>query len=120
MMRIVHLEGPLSICRRVLEEIIADIDNGLRVEDEGFAQLISGSSVSLDDIRRNSYGVFRQLRRWSSGSPWVWFKPGWRNAQKEDKPSALRESEEGGEIIAGRHGRCGVLELRGSLPNRAL
>jgi len=34
MMRNVHLEGPLGSCRRVLEEIIADIDNGLRVEDE--------------------------------------------------------------------------------------
>src|ERR1700731_1652875 len=32
MMRNVHLEGPLGSCRRVLE-IIADIDNGLRVED---------------------------------------------------------------------------------------
>ena len=31
MMRNVHLEGPLGSCRRVLEEIIADIDNGLRV-----------------------------------------------------------------------------------------
>jgi hypothetical protein len=38
MMRNVHLEGPLGSCRRVLEEIIADIDNGLRVENEGFAQ----------------------------------------------------------------------------------
>ena len=56
MMRNVHLEGPLGSCRRVLEEIIADIDNGLRVEDEGFAELIVGSAVSLDDIRRKSYG----------------------------------------------------------------
>jgi hypothetical protein len=31
MMRNIHLEGPLGSCRRVLEEIIADIDNGLRV-----------------------------------------------------------------------------------------
>ena len=54
--RDVHLEGPLGSCRRVLEEIIADIDNGLRVEDEGFAELIEGSQVSLDDIRRRSYG----------------------------------------------------------------
>ena len=29
----------------MLEEIIADIDNGLRVEDEGFAELIVGSAV---------------------------------------------------------------------------
>ena len=56
MMRNGHLEGPLGSCRRVLEEIIADIDNGLRVEDEGFAELIVGSAVSLDDIRRRSYG----------------------------------------------------------------
>lgn len=56
MMRNVHLEGPLGSCRRVLEELIADIDNGLRVEDEGFAELIVGSAVSLDDIRRKSYG----------------------------------------------------------------
>jgi ATP-dependent Clp protease protease subunit len=51
-----HLEGPLGSCRRVLEEIIADIDNGLRVEDEGFAELIVGSAVTIDDIRRRSYG----------------------------------------------------------------
>jgi ATP-dependent Clp protease, protease subunit len=56
MMRNVHLEGPLGSCRRVLEEIIADIDNGLRVEDEGFAELIVDSTVSLEDIRRESYG----------------------------------------------------------------
>ena len=56
MTRNVHLEGPLGSCRRVLEEIIADIDNGLRVEDEGFAELIAGSAVSLDDIRSRSYG----------------------------------------------------------------
>jgi hypothetical protein len=56
MTRDVHLEGPLGSCRRVLEEIIADIDNGLRVEDEGFAELIEGSRVSLDDIRQRSYG----------------------------------------------------------------
>ena len=56
MMRNVHLEGPLGSCRRVLEEIIADIDNGLRAEDEGFAELIVGSAVTLDDIRRRSYG----------------------------------------------------------------
>jgi ATP-dependent protease ClpP protease subunit len=56
MTRDVHLEGPLGSCRRVLEEIIADIDNGLRVEDEGFAELIDGSRVSLEDIRQRSYG----------------------------------------------------------------
>ena len=56
MSRTVHLEGPLGSCRRVLEEIIADIDNGLRVEEEGFAELIEGSSVTLEAVRRRSYG----------------------------------------------------------------
>ena len=56
MLRNLHLEGPLGSCRRVLEEMIADIDNGLRVEEEGFAELIGESAVSLDDIRRRSYG----------------------------------------------------------------
>jgi len=52
----VHPEGPLGSYRRVLEEIIADIDNGLRVEDDGFVELIVGSTISLDDIRRKAYG----------------------------------------------------------------
>jgi len=54
--RDIHLEGPLGSCRRVLEELIADIDNGLRIEDGGFAELIEGSTVSLEEIRRRSYG----------------------------------------------------------------
>jgi ATP-dependent protease ClpP protease subunit len=56
MTRDVRLEGPLGSCRRVLEEIVADIDNGLRVEDEGFAELIEGSRVTLEEIRRRAYG----------------------------------------------------------------
>lgn len=56
MMRDVHLEGPLGSCRRVLEEIIADVDNGLRIEDGGFAELIEGSAVSMEEIQRRSYG----------------------------------------------------------------
>jgi hypothetical protein len=32
-MRNVHLNGPLGSCRWVLEEIIADIDNGLGAEN---------------------------------------------------------------------------------------
>jgi ATP-dependent Clp protease, protease subunit len=53
--RNLHIEGPLGSCRRVLEEIIADIDNGLQVEEEGFQELIEGSSVSLEEVRQRSY-----------------------------------------------------------------
>jgi ATP-dependent protease ClpP protease subunit len=33
MVKDLHLEGPLGSCRRVLEEMIADIDHGLRLEE---------------------------------------------------------------------------------------
>ena len=42
MVKDLHLEGPLGSCRRVLEEMIADIDHGLRLEEQGFAELIDG------------------------------------------------------------------------------
>ncbi len=51
-----HLEGPLGSCRRVLEEMIADIDHGLRLEERGFAELIEGSDVDADEITRRAYG----------------------------------------------------------------
>lgn len=51
-----HLEGPLGSCRRVLEEIIADIDHGLRLEEQGFSELIEGSSVTPEEIIRRAYG----------------------------------------------------------------
>jgi ATP-dependent protease ClpP protease subunit len=50
-----HLEGPLGSCRRVLEEMIADIDHGLRLE-QGFRELIEGSSVPPEEITRRAYG----------------------------------------------------------------
>jgi ATP-dependent protease ClpP protease subunit len=56
MKRDVHLEGPLGSCRRVLEEMLADIDEGLRVEEQGFAELVQGSKVSLDDVKQRAYG----------------------------------------------------------------
>ena len=51
-----HLEGPLGSCRRVLEEMIADIDHGLRLEERGFAELIKSSDVDADEITRRAYG----------------------------------------------------------------
>jgi len=51
-----HLEGPLGSCRRVLEEMIADIDHGLRLEQRGFTELIEGSGVDAEEIGRRAYG----------------------------------------------------------------
>jgi hypothetical protein len=50
-----HLEGPLGSCRRVLEEMIADIDQGLRLEEQRFFELIEGSSVAPEEIARRAY-----------------------------------------------------------------
>jgi hypothetical protein len=40
----------------VLEEMIADIDHGLRLEGQGFAELIEGSNVKADEIAHRAYG----------------------------------------------------------------
>jgi hypothetical protein len=36
------------------EEIIADIDHGLRLEDRGFAELIDGANVDAEEIARRA------------------------------------------------------------------
>jgi hypothetical protein len=56
MLKSLHLEGPLGSCRRVLEEMIADIDHGLRLEERGFAELIDGANVDAEEIARRAYG----------------------------------------------------------------
>ena len=56
MVKDLHLEGPLGSCRRVLEEMIADIDHGLRLEEQGFAELIDGANVDAEEIARRAYG----------------------------------------------------------------
>ena len=55
MIKDLHLEGPLGSCRRVLEEMIADIDHGLCLEEQGFAELITGTSVDAEEIASSAY-----------------------------------------------------------------
>ncbi len=68
MLHDVHGEGPLGSCRRVLEEIIADIDNGLPVEEERFPELIVDSTVSPDDIRHSILTLIRARLHDSAGA----------------------------------------------------
>ena len=56
MVKDLHLEGPLGSCRRVLEEMIADIDHGIRLEEQGFGELITGTSVDAEEIASRAYG----------------------------------------------------------------
>ena len=55
MVKDLHLEGPLGSWR-VLEEMIADIDHGLRLEERGFAELIDGSNVDAEEAARRAHG----------------------------------------------------------------
>jgi ATP-dependent Clp protease, protease subunit len=45
-----QLEGPISLIRRRLEGVLNEVDNGLRLEREGFEELIVGSDISIDEI----------------------------------------------------------------------
>src|SRR6266404_4019882 len=78
MLRDVHREGPLGSCRRVLEEIIAAIDNGLPVEEERFPELIveARSAWTISDANRTAAGISRPLRRWNWAASLAWFKLG--------------------------------------------
>jgi hypothetical protein len=52
----VHLEGPLRVCAEVLHGLIAEVENGMALQRQGFEQLIDGSSVSMDDLERRIRG----------------------------------------------------------------
>jgi ATP-dependent Clp protease, protease subunit len=56
MEKALHLAGSLGSCRRVLEEMIADIDHGLRLEEKGFSELIDGADVDAEEVIRRAYG----------------------------------------------------------------
>lgn len=47
-----HLEGALRGCRAAVHDVLAEIDSGQRLEREGFAQLVRGTSLTVDDVER--------------------------------------------------------------------
>jgi ATP-dependent Clp protease, protease subunit len=53
-----NLDGPLATERRKLEVAMAQIDEGLRLQAEGFADLVAGSEVTLEDLEE------RAARNW--------------------------------------------------------
>lgn len=54
-----QLDGALAIERVRLETVLAEIDVGIKLEEQGFRQLIAGSDVGMDELleraRRNWY-----------------------------------------------------------------
>lgn len=47
----VRFGGPLSAMRLVALGKLAEIEEGIRLQDEGFRAFVEGSSLSFDDVR---------------------------------------------------------------------
>ena len=52
MTRDIHLQGALRSCRAVLQDALAEIESGQRLERAGFAELVKGTDLSVDDIEK--------------------------------------------------------------------
>jgi ATP-dependent protease ClpP protease subunit len=50
------LDGPLRFERPRVEALMAEIDEGLRIERAGFEQLIAGSDVTLEELEKQTIG----------------------------------------------------------------
>ncbi len=50
MKKVLHLEGALRGCRSLVLDALAEIDSGQRLERAGFAQLVEGTGLTLDDV----------------------------------------------------------------------
>jgi ATP-dependent protease ClpP protease subunit len=50
----INLNGPLKANLQIVKEIVADLENGLRIEHENFAQIIEGTDVGMDEIIERS------------------------------------------------------------------
>lgn len=45
-----HLNGPLTTCVATVKAVLNEIECSINIQNEGFANLVSGSQISLDDI----------------------------------------------------------------------
>lgn len=50
----VRFDGPLSSCAPIAEALVNEIRNAVAIQNEGFAALVAGSSVSLEDVIRRA------------------------------------------------------------------
>lgn len=56
MQKELNIEGPLRSERRRVEALLAEIDEGLRIEREGFERLVEGSDITLEELERQTVG----------------------------------------------------------------
>ncbi len=59
----VQLHGPLEGCLSIAMALVHEIENGIAIEREGFAALIEGSKLILDDV------VAKAPRNWYLDAP---------------------------------------------------
>lgn len=52
--RTLELNGPLTLLRPRLQGLLSEIEAGLRLEREGFEQLVAGSRLPLDEVLRRA------------------------------------------------------------------
>jgi len=50
MMKDVHVEGPLTTCIASLEATLNEIRESIEIQNEGFANLIAGSKVGMEEV----------------------------------------------------------------------
>lgn len=48
----IHLEGALRSCRTLVNDALAEIESGQRLEREGFSRLVEGTTLTVDDIEK--------------------------------------------------------------------
>lgn len=49
----VHFQGPLRATAAIARDVMAEIENGQRLEREGFEALVAGSRLPLDELERH-------------------------------------------------------------------
>ncbi len=50
-----HLEGALRGCLSAVNDVLAEIESGQRLERDGFLELVQGSTLSVDDVVTKIY-----------------------------------------------------------------
>ena len=55
MKRDLHLEGALRGCLSAVNDVLAEIESGQRLERDGFAELVQGTDLNVDDVLAKVY-----------------------------------------------------------------
>jgi len=48
----ITLDGALRSCRAKINDVLAEIESGQRLQTEGFAQLVQGCSLTVQDVEK--------------------------------------------------------------------